>query len=65
MKFSKEQMDFMKKIGISIDFSKPLRDDDYEQIEEKVSAHLQVKGFDKDYAPTADGKMCEAILDMM
>ena len=65
MKFSKEQMDFMKKIGISIDFSKPLRDDDYEQIEEKVSAHLQKKGFDKDYAPTADGKMCEAILDMM
>ena len=65
MKFSKEQMDFMKKIGISIDFSKPLRDDDYEQIEEKVSAHLQAKGFDKDYAPTADGKMCEAILDMM
>lgn len=65
MKFSEEQTDFMKRIGISIDFSKPLRDEQLEQIEEKVSEHLQMKGFGKDYSPTVDGKMCEEILDMM
>lgn len=65
VKFNEEQTDFMKRIGISIDFSKPLRDDQLEQIEEKASEHLQMKGFGKDYSPTADGKMCEEILDMM
>ncbi|MBO7251397.1 MAG: hypothetical protein J6V25_02100 [Oscillospiraceae bacterium] len=63
--FSEEQMELMKRIGISIDFSKPLRDNHLEQIEEKVSEHLQLKGFDKDYSPTADGRICEAILDMI
>lgn len=65
MKFSNEQVDFMKRIGVSIDFSKPLHDDDYGQIEDKVSAHLQRYGFDKDYKPTKDGTICENILDMI
>lgn len=65
MEFGKEHIAFMKRIGVSIDFSKELRDSDYEVIENKVSAHLQKKGFDADYSPTEDGKMCEAILDMI
>ena len=65
MKFSENQIEFMKKIGISIDFSKNLSDSDYELIEEKVSDHLQKKGFDAEYEPTEEGKMCESILDML
>ncbi len=65
MAFSKNQIEFMKKIGISVDFSKPLSAADYETIEEKVSTHLQKNGFDKDYLPTEEGKMCESILDLL
>ena len=65
MTFSQEQMDFMNRIGISIDFSKGLRDGDDELIEEQVSAYLQKNGFDKNYKPTAEGEMCETILDMI
>lgn len=65
MNFSQEQIDFMKQIGISIDFSSDLRDGDDELIEEKVSEYLQKNGFDSNYKPTAAGKMCESILDMI
>ncbi len=54
----------MKEIGISINFSN-ISDDDYVAIEEKVSEYLQKKGFNEDYSPNEDGKMCESILDML
>ena len=63
MAFDRKQIAFMKKIGISADFSAPLSDADYETIEEIVSAHLQKHGFDANYLPTEAGEMCEAILD--
>ena len=65
MKFDQDQIKFLKRIGVSINFSEPLSDADYELIEEKVSDHLQRKGFSKEYEPTEDGKMCESILDML
>lgn len=65
MKFSKNQIEFMKKIGISIDSFDNPSDKDIDAIEEKVSEHLQKKGFDKNYSATADGEMCESILDML
>lgn len=54
----------MKKIGISINFDN-ISDGELVEIEEKVSEHLQKQGFEKDYSPTAEGKMCESILDML
>lgn len=42
IEFSKTQIDFMKKIGISFNFSN-ISDDDYILIEEKVSDYLQKK----------------------
>lgn len=63
IEFSKTQIDFMKKIGISFNFSN-ISDDDYILIEEKVSDYLQKKGFNEDYTPNRDGEMCESILDM-
>ena len=63
IEISKTQIDFMKKIGISFNFSN-ISDEDYILIEEKVSAYLQKKGFNEDYTPNKDGEMCESILDM-
>ena len=63
MAFDRKQIAFMKKIGISADFSAPLSDADYEAIEEIVSTRLQKHGFDVNYLPTKEGEMCEAILD--
>lgn len=65
MDFSKKQVEFMKSIGIQVDFEKTLSDEEYITIEEKISEHLQKKGFDKDYLPTQEGKICESILDML
>ena len=65
MKFSENQIEFMKKIGISINSFDNPSDEDVDVIEEKVSEHLQLKGFDKNYSATADGEMCESILDML
>lgn len=65
MIFDKNQIEFMNKIGISINFSDVLSDSDYEIIEEEVSNHLQLVGFDSNYEPTEEGKMCESILDML
>ena len=62
--FTSEEVSFMKKIGLSID---PLNisDEEYVDIEEKVSSHLQADGLDENYNPTIDGKMCEEILDKL
>ena len=63
MYFSREQIDFLQRIGVSINPSKPLSDEECELIEEKVSDYLQRKGFDGAYAPTEEGRLCESILD--
>ena len=61
--FTQEQLDFMKRIGINV--APPFSDDDYIAIEEQVGDYLQVYGFDECYEPTADGRMCESILDAL
>lgn len=63
--FDNKQIEFMRKIGIDIDFSKVLSAFDFETIEEKVSEWLQKNGFDKNYEPTQYGKVCESILDVL
>ena len=65
MAFSNSQVEFMKRIGISLDFANDLSDADYERIEEGVSSYLQKNGFDNNYNPTEEGKMCESILDSL
>lgn len=64
MKFNENQIEFMQNIGISINFDN-ISDKDIDLIEEKVSKHLQEHGFDKEYLPTKDGKICESILDIL
>ncbi len=64
MKFNNNQIEFMKKIGISINHEN-ISDSDILLIEEKVSEYLQKKGFNEDYSPNQEGEMCESILDML
>ena len=64
MKFSEQQIAFMKEIGIDVDFDK-LTDEDMVLIEDKVASELETKGFDEDYEPTETGRMCESILDIL
>lgn len=65
MKFSEKQIEFMKKIGISINSFEDITDEEFIMIEEKVSDYLQTKGFDESYKPNDDGLMCESILDLL
>ncbi len=62
--FSKKQIEFMQRIGLTINFENP-SDDELGIVEEKVSEYLQEYGFDKEYNPTEDGKICESILDSL
>lgn len=64
MKFKNTQIEFMKKIEISIK-QKNISNSDILLIEEKVSEYLQEKGFNEDYSPNQEGEMCESILDML
>lgn len=65
MKFNKNQIDFMERIGLSIPASGEVSDSDCELIEEKVAEHLQKHGFGENYEPTDEGKICESILDLL
>lgn len=62
--FDKEEIDFMKSLGINVDFEN-LSEDALVEIEDVVSEKLQKSGFDEEYNITTDGKMCETILDRL
>lgn len=62
--FNDKQIEFLKTIGVDIDFAHP-SDDDLVALEDAVAEKLQVSGFDDDYNITEIGKMCESILDLL
>ena len=59
--FTPQQLEFIRALGI--DTQSPISDENYIEIEDKVSEYLQLYGFDEHYEPTAEGIMCESILD--
>lgn len=67
MRFSNEEMELMRRIGVKFDFShmENFTDDDLFNAIDIVSEHLQIYGFDKDYEPTPDGEICEDILEKL
>lgn len=62
--FDQEQRKYMIKIGLHLDFDN-LSDDDIVMIDDVVGDRLMMIGFDKDYEPNWDGRMCESILDVI
>jgi hypothetical protein len=63
--FDSNEIEFMKKIGINIDFDKDLSEENSDKIEELVSDYLQIYGFDENYDITNNGILCESILDKL
>ena len=61
-KLNRKQMKFLSHIGIK---ASSIKDMDEADLEEKVSVYLQMYGFDENYEPTEEGKICESILDML
>lgn len=62
--FDKAEIDFIKSLGIESNFGN-LSDDMLAEIENIVSEKLQKSGFDENYKITAEGKICESILDKL
>lgn len=52
----------MHELGLEFDFNN-LSCDDWVKLEDAVAKRLEIKGFDGDYKPTLDGRICEGIID--
>ena len=64
MKFTKEEIEFMKSLGLNFDFNN-LSDDEWVAIEDTVGDELTLNGLDQYYNPNEIGKMCYRILDKL
>ncbi|MCM1329018.1 MAG: hypothetical protein NC253_06195 [Ruminococcus sp.] len=53
---TKEQINFLIKINVDPNSQLDI-------IEDRVADYLEIYGFDENYNPTAEGKICESILD--
>lgn len=63
---TKEEIEFLKKLGLNFDFEHLTEDsDEWADIEECVGDELMYEGLDENYFPNEIGKMCEAILDKL
>lgn len=62
--FTIEQIEYMRLLGLNFNFDF-LSDDEYVEIEDVVAEMLQKRGFDEDYSPTEEGRLCESILDIL
>lgn len=61
-----EQIDFLKSLGLDLDYANLTEDsDEWADIEERVGDELEYRGLDDDYFPNEIGKMCESILDIV
>ena len=61
--FTKDEIEFMKSIGLDCDFQNLPKEDEYwSEILEAVSDKLMYEGFDENYKPTEIGNICESII---
>lgn len=62
--FTNSQIEYMRALGLNINFNN-ISDDEWVEIENAVATKLEISGFDENYEPTEDGKMCESIIDVI
>ena len=67
MPFTEQEIAFMQKIGVKLDFSNPetISDDEWIDLEEAIGNRLVVYELDENYFPTPDGVLCEDILEKL
>ena len=65
MPFTKEQITFMKKIGVPVRDYRQLTDDDFIAIEDYVGDYLTLQCLDRNYNPNEEGVMCYSILNAL
>ena len=65
VKFTEDQIAFMRRIGISIDAASVLSDGELADLEDKLQLYYQANGLDEDYSPTPDGRLCESIIELL
>lgn len=67
MPFTEQEIAFMQKIGIRLDFNHPetISDDEWIDLEEAIGDRLVVYELDESYFPTSDGILCEDILEKL
>ena len=64
LKFNDKQLELLNQIGFSFDVQKDLSNDEYFEIDQKVSDYMMMNGFEKD-EPNQIGLLCESILDIL
>ncbi len=64
MTFTADEISLMNRIGLNFNFTQ-LSDEQLCEIEDKVGDFLVLKCLDQEYTPTADGLLCESILDKL
>ena len=61
--FNEDQLNMFKEIGKSIE-DREYSDDEIIELEDLIADRLMHSGFDDDYNPNEEGKICESILDI-
>ena len=61
--FNEDQLNMFKEIGKSIE-DRDYSDDEILELEDLIADRLMHSGFDKNYNPNEEGKICESILDI-
>lgn len=61
--FTEIQLDMFKKLGKAIE-DREYSDNELLELEDLIADRLMCSGFDKDYNPNEEGRICESILDI-
>lgn len=61
--FNEDQLNMFKEIGKSIE-DRDYSDDEILELEDLIADRLMHSGFDENYNPNEEGKICESILDI-
>ena len=63
--FSKEQIIFLQTLNFAFDIKGDITNDQYFEIDERVSDLLLAKGFNANYDVNELGMLCEDIMDVL
>jgi len=65
IKFTKEQIELAKRIGVPFDITKELTDDEIIEVGDIVADYHVLNTLDEDYKPNKEGEICLDILQIL